>query len=378
MSERLNKIRDWTTEEMAGIISEEDRIALHEAITLDKDAQRIWEETRSHTQRPVIKEKWDKLDANVALLSLEDRLFGKQRRRTRIRKLVAIAAVVLAAAGIWLVFKRGSGRWPGELVSTGIDGKPKVVLKVSSGKLVDLSSGDGSVTVDGIALTNSNRMLTYEANTNPRDNWSTLTVPPGTDYKLELSDGSIVWLNASSTLHFPFNFTGDTREISIRGEAFLQIKKQANKPFIVHLPHSTVNVLGTSFNINTYDSTHIKVSLLEGAVKMNTRHESVLLQPGYEVELKDGKMQTAAHFDADAVLSWRQGIYYFDNAPLSEIALIIPRWHGVEVVLDSDKAATRRISGVLQRDRPLKEFLEQVKMSIGAEYYFEKGVLHFK
>lgn len=377
MSERLNKIRDWTTEEMAGIISEEDRIALHEAITLNKDAQRIWEETRSHTQRPVIKENWEKLDANVALLSLEDRLFRKERRRTRIRKSLAMAAAVMAAIGIWFVFQRGSGRLPSELVSAGLDGKPRVVLKVSSGKTVDLSAGDGSVQVDGIALTNSNRMLTYDPNTSTADNWSTLTVPPGTDYKLELSDGSIVWLNASSTLHFPFSFSGNTREISIRGEAFLEIKKQANKPFIVHLPQSTVNVLGTSFNINTYDSTHIKVALLEGAVKMNTRQESVLLQPGYEVELKDGKMQTA-RFDMDAVLSWRQGIYYFDNAPLSEIAAIIPRWHGVQVVLDSEKAAKRRINGVLQRDKPLKDFLEQIKMSIGAEYYFEKGVLHFK
>src|SRR5690606_32808342 len=99
---------------------------------------------------------------------------------------------------------------------------------------------------------------------------NTLTVPAGLDYKVHLPDGSEIWMNSTSQLQFPSEFSAATREISIKGEAYLNVAPNKEKPFIVHLPKSTVRVLGTEFNVNTYGLNTETVALVKGSVQLNT------------------------------------------------------------------------------------------------------------
>ncbi len=169
------------------------------------------------------------------------------------------------------------------------------------------------------------------------------------DYKITLADGSKVWLNSTSRIDFPFEFSAKTREITINGEAYLEIAKNSAKPFIVHLPNGSVKVLGTEFNVNTYDSNMIKISLIEGAVSFEGRKESILLKPGFQAVSTPGKDYTQT-FDSFKTLSWRDGIHYFDESPLSEIIKVIPRWYNVKsIVIDNSRNQNKRFVGLLNK-----------------------------
>lgn len=256
-----------------------------------------------------------------------------------------------------------------------------VQLKMADGKVINLSASQGGINAGAAQLNNTNKTLTYSINSRAATNneINSLIVPVGMDYKINLSDGSEVWLNATTQMNFPLAFTGNTREITINGEAFLKVAKNPKKPFIVHLPNSTVQVLGTEFNVNTYDSGVVKVALVEGSVTMHAAAGHSKLIPGIEAICSPGVPIKQQAFDAKIVLSWRNGLFYFEDASLTEISKITPRWFGIEVVIDNPSLYRRRFTGVLNRNQPISVFLEDLKAISNIDSYIDKGkVLHFK
>ncbi|MVT07345.1 FecR family protein [Chitinophaga tropicalis] len=176
-------------------------------------------------------------------------------------------------------------------------------------------------------------------------------------------------MNSATTLKFPFKFAGNLREITIEGEAYLQVAKDPNRPFILHTPKGAVQVLGTSFNVNTYDSGMVKVSLVEGAVAFN----SVKLNPGQAaISTTETTVTTLNEND----LLWIKGRYKLDNTPLSEITKILPRWYGIQVVIDNSKIADKKFTGTILKSEPVEEFLDAIKITTGAEYYYKDKILH--
>jgi len=208
---------------------------------------------------------------------------------------------------------------------------------------------------------------------------NSLSVPVGKDYQVELSDGSKIWLNSATVLHFPFKFSGKTREITIEGEAYLEVAKDPLHPFTVHSGKGTVEVLGTTFNINSYIPGRINVALVEGSVKFEVDGSEVKIKPGLQGEWSSGHRITLTPFDDEKVLSWRQGIYLFDNAGLPEIINILPRWYGIKVIIDDHQLSNQRYTGVMDRNAPIAEFLTNLRSTMSVNFYFDKdSTLHFK
>jgi len=189
----------------------------------------------------------------------------------------------------------------------------------------------------------------------------------------------MIWLNSATKLEFPLAFPGDTREITISGEAYLKVAKNAAKPFIVHLPHSTVQVLGTEFNVNTYDSGLVKVALVEGSVNMQAPTGTSKLAPGKQAVYRFGQPISQETFDARTVLSWQKGLFYFNDASLQEISKVLPRWYGIQVTIDDPSILSRTFSGIIDRNKPIEVFMEDLKMISRINAYRDKqNVLHFK
>lgn len=203
-----------------------------------------------------------------------------------------------------------------------------------------------------------------------------LRVPVGKDYRVTLSDGTEIWLNSATTLQFPFKFSGKTREISIQGEAYLEIAEQAGQPFLVHTQHGTLQVLGTSFNINDYDSGIVKVSLVEGALRFKTKTKNVAITPGQQAVYAVNKNIRLQPFEEEEVLAWRSGKYYFIEATLQEIVTVLPRWYGISVVIDNPRLGGERFAGQMDRNKPLTTFLDNLSTTMKLSYYFDKEVLH--
>ena len=175
---------------------------------------------------------------------------------------------------------------------------------------------------------------------------NTLYVPAGQRACITLQDGTIVWLNAQSTLIYPSHFYGKERIVSITGEAFFEVSKDKEKPFIVTAQDAKIRVLGTKFNVYSYpDTKQIKTSLIEGAVQVFYKSKQVILRPNEESIAQDGKL-TVGNIKNPDMLLWRNGIYSFNNERLVEIVRKLELYYDVTINI-----AARTLPGSLHAHR---------------------------
>lgn len=309
------------------------------------------------------------------------------RRSPTLRiKLVRIAAAAAILAGIFVsiyVYNSRQPVSPGERTTADSKAHESIKLQLAGGNTVDLSNNTGQVNVgNGTLLNNNNASLSFEIKSDKSKSAAVniLTVPTGRDYKVILSDGTLVWMNSSTVLKFPFNFPNNSREITINGEAYLEVAKDAQKPFIVHTSHGSVKVLGTQFNINTYDPEVMRVSLLDGAVQVNTVEENVALKPGEEAVYVPDLNKISVHgFDENEVLGWKLGVYYINNNTVQEICDVLPRWYGINIIIDNNAVRNNRFTGILKKKEPMDKLLRTLKATNSInDYEYKNGELHIK
>uniref|UniRef100_UPI0031D91F38 FecR family protein n=1 Tax=Chitinophaga sp. TaxID=1869181 RepID=UPI0031D91F38 len=255
-----------------------------------------------------------------------------------------------------------------------------VRLELAEGEVIDLSSAKAA-DAGKVHLANdpAARTLSYTDN-GARASMNKLWVPPGLDYTLKLSDGSEIIINSATEVYFPFRFGDSARIIRISGEAYCKIARDDSRPFVVELPDGAgVQVLGTTFNVNTYEQGNNKISLVSGAIAIKNTSAKAVLKPGQQGSYAAGQDNIAVHpFNQDE-LAWINGQYIMDNAPISELAALIPRWFNTPVQLDNPGLATGlHFTGIVFKNRPLNDLLDILRSTTNCEYYYKEGVLHIK
>lgn len=183
--------------------------------------------------------------------------------------------------------------------------------------------------------------------------------------KIILSDGSIVHLNAGSSLSYMEKFEEETREVDLTGEAFFEVKKNPNKPFIIHSIGVDTKVLGTSFNVKAYPDEDVAVTVVSGKVSVEKDDLQEFLIPG-EQAVFDEYTLNVSEVDANTYSSWKDGVLIFEKSNISEIARRMSRYYGVEikVELDSDECEL-----YLHFDHfSIREALIQLSLVSGVEY----------
>ncbi|HVW60577.1 MAG TPA: FecR domain-containing protein [Puia sp.] len=320
----------------------------------------------------------------------EDRLFGNIQARirqppeappvVRMRKYTRVAAaVLLLAAGGALVRYMSKKRLPAAtspvVVRSDIaPGGNKAILTLGNGSTIVLdSASSGFLTQEGgatVAKTDDGQLVyqkatSYKLQTASEPDYNTLSTPKGGQYRIQLPDGTRVWLNSASSIHYPVAFTGDRREVDITGEAYFEVAQVSTRdgrrkmPFIVHTDrHTEVEVLGTHFNIMAYaDEDVVRATLLEGKVKVANLHDRVLLSPGQqavlETPLSSIKVSVA---DTDKETAWISGFFQFDHTDLPALMRQLQRWYDVEPVYPV-KDNGRRFGGRISRSLSLREML---------------------
>ena len=164
------------------------------------------------------------------------------------------------------------------------------------------------------------------------------SVPNGFKKTVTLPDGSVVRLNSASEIKYPSKFTDTLREVYLTGQAFFEVTKNANAPFIVHTKHFSTHVLGTSFDIQCYDSESLNhVAVVTGKVQVTTStgDEEVLTPKNMSTYDVDKKSLSKTKFDPAILLAWRDGVLSFDHAGFKEVAATLSRWYGVSVVIEN-------------------------------------------
>lgn len=193
---------------------------------------------------------------------------------------------------------------------------------------------------------------------------NTLYVPAGQRARLSLEDGTVVWLNAQSTLTYPAQFSGKKREVTLTGEAFFDVAKNPKKTFIVSTQHVEMKVLGTQFNVYSYPNTdYIRTDLLEGSVMVNqknTPEKNVILHPSEQVIIKNGKMFLSKIENSDYFL-WKEGIYAFNNERLLDIIEKLQLYYDVKIIVKDPQIFNVKYTGKFRQRDGIDEILRIIQ-----------------
>lgn len=257
-------------------------------------------------------------------------------------------------------------------------GTNKALLTLDDGNVIVLDdAGNGNLAKQGGTLINKkNGQLVYNASpvssTNPpKITFNTITTPKGGQYKVVLPDGSKVWINAASTLHFPTVFTGNNRIVELNGEGYFEIEKNPLKPFHVKIRNMEVEVLGTHFNIMGYDNEKaIKTTLIEGSVRLNYGEETKTLKPGQQGKFDNGSGNiNIANANIEEAIAWKNGFFHFENEDIESIMRQFSRWYNIDVSYEG-KHTPRYFSGEVSRNVNLSQALK-VLQSTNVEFKIE-------
>jgi ferric-dicitrate binding protein FerR (iron transport regulator) len=213
-------------------------------------------------------------------------------------------------------------------------GSNKAILTLANGsKLVLNKLKNGNLASQtGLSLIKQDSTLTYVGD-DKQVSYNTITTPNGGQYQLVLADGTKVWLNAASSLKFPTAFPGKQRNVELTGEAYFEVAKNKNQPFIVKTPTQTVQVLGTHFNINAYSNeSSVNTTLLEGSVRVSSARTSLLIKPGQESMMDNSGLVTIKDdVDTDKITAWKNGFFQFNDDDIQTIMRQVARWYNVDV-----------------------------------------------
>ena len=301
----------------------------------------------------------------------------------KVKKLswLATAAAVLLISGIavWIYTSQHSGsntHVNTQLTNDILPGKNTALLTLTNGKRIKLSDAKTGVVInarelsyeDGTAVASGilNNQAAVKQDAAPDLGIST---PRGGTYQIVLPDGSKVWLNAASEIKFPASFEQTkTRTVKLIGEAYFEVAKDKNKPFIVETEQQQVKVLGTHFNINAYpDEKRIRTTLLEGSVQLAYGAKDLILKPGQQTSLT-GKNIELSDVDTEEAIAWKNGNFVFNDEDLQSIMRKVARWYDVEVVYQ-DQLPETSFLGALSRSKNLSALLKVLESS---------GKIHFK
>lgn len=191
-----------------------------------------------------------------------------------------------------------------------------------------------------------------------------LIVPRGSDFKVQLSDGTEVWLNAGSELEYPEVFTGKKREVKLRGMAYFKVEKDATRPFVVHTDRTDIRVLGTEFCVSDCCDSSNRVTLVSGRVTVTDRAGTEYrLLPGQQSEVSAAgsvvrEVETFYH------TAWKDGYFIFHEAPLRRIMEELSAWYDLDYLIEDPSLDEVRITARLRKfdtADPLLELLAETK-----------------
>jgi ferric-dicitrate binding protein FerR (iron transport regulator) len=260
------------------------------------------------------------------------------------------------------------------------DAKPKsqhAYLTLDNGETIVLDSlQNGLVATQGNTqvVKYSDGVLRYAngKNNNQKLIYNKVTVPKGSDVVyLQLSDQTKVWLNAESSIRYPVAFSDDERKVEITGEAYFEVTKSQKSKFIVSKGNMNVVVLGTRFNVNTYDNeSNIKVTLLEGSVKVQLEKAEKTIKPGQQAVLNKTNIDVLNDVDLGAVMAWKEGRFVFNNTNIQLIMRQMERWYDLDKTqFESEGVKQMAFNGAISRYNNASKVLELLE---------EAGALHFK
>ena len=287
----------------------------------------------------------------------------------------AAAVLILVLVGSYLFFQ-----WPQSTKNTMPLSNVPLEIKAPDSNRATITMADGTImyldsvtngqlaTEGNVRLVKlSNGKISYQLLDSSLKSfkiaYNTVTNPRGSKaINISLSDGTAVWLNAGSSITYPVLFTGETRQVTLKGEGYFDVTQVVNtkgvlQKFMVIANKTETEVLGTSFNINAYeDEAAVKITLLEGKVNVVSEANKMRLIPGQQAKVQNGVIALNRNANLDEVMAWKSGNFYFDKVDIGTVVRQLARWYDLEFEFQG-KMPDRVFEGEIQRDLTLSQAL---------------------
>ena len=227
---------------------------------------------------------------------------------------------------------------------------------------------------------------------------------------ITLSDGTKVWLSAHSQLRYLQAFTGNTRDVTLEGEAYFEVAHNKKQPFRVLAGGKTIIALGTSFNVRAYvGETDVKVALVEGSVSVTDEHsgQAVILKPAQEAAMtkntativvtdnslgqstdatpaqetatgKDTDKIAVGKVDLENLMSWKTGKYVFNNIPFEEITKMLERGFKVTIQIENEALKSKPYTMRFENGESLERILDLIQINAKYSYQYNNGIIIIK
>lgn len=353
--------------------------------TATREERLIVDEWYNHITKTELKQAVD-FDMSFAKHAIWSRLSleleqPKANRSLYMYMAVAAAAIAFIVVGVYFFISPESGQKDKAATLAKKEdiapGKVGATLTLANGKKIRLAdAANGQLAKEaGVVITKSadGQLIYHIEGSDPEiAQVNTLTTAKGETYQVHLPDGSLIYLNAASSLSYNTSLAENgKRVVELNGEGYFEIAKNKSQPFIVKTNQGEVEVLGTHFNISSYaDDESEKTTLLEGSVRLSASGNLRLLKPGQQASLKDGKF-SVSETDTDLAVAWKNNEFEFQRETVKSVMKKVERWYNVEVVYIGEQPSETISGGVSRFDNVSKVI--QILESTGTAKFEIKG-----
>jgi transmembrane sensor len=293
----------------------------------------------------------------------------------RVRWSAAAVVLLLLAGGSYLFLHRPSGvpsmaSTAAASKSVGAPGHDAAILTLSGGRqiLLDSTMQDTILTEGNDIIAGTKGRLAYNPGSLREDQgssaaggetiYNTLSTARGGQYQLTLPDGTKAWLNASSSIRYPTAFTGTSRPVTITGEVYFEVAINPHRPFVVTAGATDITVLGTHFDVMAYsDESHLRTTLVEGAVRVQQGDQTTLLHPGEQARINaETHRITVKKVETGDAIAWVNGRLSLESDDIGTLMRQISRWYNVDVRYEGTPP-NARLFGTINRNVNLSDIL---------------------
>jgi hypothetical protein len=292
---------------------------------------------------------------------------------------IAASVLLFVATGIGIYQITSEGEFPIE--------EEEITLEFEDGsiEIIELDEDREILDEEGNTLVQQIRNRISYLNSKEESetqSYNTLKVPYGKKFEVELSDGTLAFLNSGSSITFPVRFTGDSREVTLSGEGYFDVTSNKEKPFIVNVGELNVEVLGTEFNISSYpEDEDIEVVLVEGSVKLyeDVNPRPILLSPNWKGSFdKEGDEQIKVEtVNTQLYISWMQDRLTFRNTSFENLIIKMEREYNVDIELEDTSLSKKMVNATFDHEG-IDEILGYFKEIYNIEYQIknDKILIH--
>ena len=384
-----DRIDEWVNQCVRGVLSEKDRIELLRWLEAAPEHEKQFREMLRIAMRVSAVGQWSELD------DIQQRTWDKitpfiERRRKKLYMWgTRIASVIIVMVGVALIWQNGSDQEIGTMQVSNVlqveSGSPKAILVTSAGEKIALND-DKTYQVADISgveiIQDSTGSVRFEdrgvATEEEICRYSSIVVPEKGEYQAILSDGTKVWINSDSKLEFPDRFCENIREVKLTGEAYFEVAYDNRYPFVVNVGGMEVKVLGTRFNVNSYDRDTIRTTLVDGSVCIKdvfSDRETLLCPDEMATYCRSTRLVTKEKVDPFVYTAWKEGKFVFENETVEEIMKRLSRWYDIEVVYENQEIRYRTFTGIMERFSDVRDILHLIEETATVKFDIENHVI---